>query len=123
MSLSTDLAWIRRQLYHWGVRNRVRGIGYPTMATTEQARIGRGGAFDGPSLPPDLLEVDWAVRQLERPHKAIITECYTHYGTHRDHMIRLHLPERTYFHCKKTAEQRVYWFLQRCSEMVNVRVA
>ena len=121
--MATDLTWIRRQLYAWGVINRVRGIGYPTMAATEKARVGRGGLFDGPSLPPDLAEIDWAVRQLEPTHKRIIAECYTHYGTHRDHMIRLRLPERTYFHCKKTAEQKVYWVLQSCSEKTMFRAA
>jgi hypothetical protein len=118
-----DLSWIRRQLYQWGVRNRVRGIGYPTMSASEQARRGRGGVFEGPSLPPDLEEIDCAVRQLEPAHKAIIAECYTHYGTHRDHMIRLRLPERTYFRCKKTAEEKVYWFLHSGSEICTIRVA
>ena len=119
----TDLAWIRRQLYHWGLICRARGIGYPTMAATEKARIGRGGTFDGPSLPPDLQEVDIAVCRLEPQHKLVIVECYTHYGTHHDHMIRLRLPERTYFRRKNLAENRVNWFLQSGSEFGTIRVA
>jgi hypothetical protein len=114
-----DLHWVRRQLYYWGLRNRVQGIGYPSMATTEKARVGRGGAPDGPYLPQDLIEVDLAVRKLKPGHKEIIAECYTHGGTHSDHMIRLRLPERTYFARKKSAESKVYWFLQTGSEFVD----
>jgi hypothetical protein len=115
--------WIRIKLYEWGVRNRVRGIGYPTMSATEKARVGRGGAFYEPSLPQDLEEVDQAVRQLEPQHKLIIAECYTHYGTHDDHMARLRMPPRTYFRRKNIAEQRVYWLLQRGSEFLQSSVA
>jgi hypothetical protein len=119
----SSLHWIRRQLYHWGVRCRAQGIGYPAMATTEKARIGRGGSFCGPSLPPDLEELDLVVARLAPQPKAIITECYTHFGTHSDHMIRLRLPARTYFARKKSAETLVYWSLQGGSESLTVRVA
>jgi hypothetical protein len=107
-----DLHWIRKQLYHWGLRNRAQGIGYPTMSAETKAIYGRGGRFEGPNLPPDLEEIDVAVRKLKPGHKEIIAECYTHGGTHQDHMIRLRLPERTYFHRKKTAETKVYWLVQ-----------
>jgi uncharacterized protein with PIN domain len=107
-----NLSWIRIKLYEWGVRNRVRGIGYPTMSTTEKARVGRGGGFSEPQLPQDLEEIDQAVRRLDQEHKAIIAECYTHYGTHLEHMARLRLPETTYYRKKKVAEQRVYSLLQ-----------
>jgi len=114
-----NLHWVRRQLYHWGLMNRAHGIGYPTMAATEKARIGRGGVFEGPNLPQDLEEVDLAVRRLEPQHKLVIAECYTHYGTHMDHMIRLRMSERTYFRRKNIAEQRVYWLLQRDSDYLQ----
>jgi hypothetical protein len=107
-----NLSWIRIKLYEWGVRNRAEGIGYPTMSSHEKARVGRGGVFEGPSLPPDLEEVDQAVRRLEPQHKMVIAECYTHRGTHDDHMIRLQMPARTYYRRKNIAEQRVYTLLQ-----------
>lgn len=113
------LHWTRRQLYQWGVRNRAVGIGYPNMATTEKARIGRGGLFTEAKLPPDLEEVDQAVRLLEPLDKMVIAECYTHHGTHIDHMIRLRMPESTYFRRKKVAEKEVYWLLQRESETLH----
>jgi hypothetical protein len=107
-----ELHWIRRQLYHWGLRNRAQGIGYPSMSAETKAIYGRGGSFDGPNLPQDLIEVDMAVRRLKPGHKEIIAECYTHGGTHSDHMIRLRLAASTYFARKKSAEQKVYWYLR-----------
>ncbi len=106
-----DLQWIRIQLYQWGLRNRARGIGYPTMSATEKARVGRGGVFSEPELPPDLEEIDAAVRQLDSDNKAIISECYTHYGTHEEHMARLRMARATYFRKKNLAEKRVYILL------------
>jgi hypothetical protein len=106
-----DMSWIRIKLYEWGIRNRVQGIGYATMSSHEKARVGRGGRFEGPSLPPDLEEIDLAVRKIEPQHKLVIAECYTHYGTHDDHRIRLRLSRATYFRRKNLAEQRVYWAL------------
>ncbi len=114
-----ELSWIRRQLYQWGLRNRARGIGYPNMAATEKARIGRGGAFQEGYLPPDLEEIDLAVRLLESRDRAVIAECYTHSGTHSDHMIRLRMSEATYFRRKKVAETNVYCLLQRDSEFLQ----
>ena len=111
-----NLAWIRHQLYEWGLRNRAVGIGYPTMSSHEKARVGRGGVFEGPYLPPDLEEIDEAVRRLEPQHKMIIAECYTHYGTHDDHMIRLRLSRATYFRRKNFAEKRVFFLLRRETE-------
>lgn len=111
--------WVRRQLYEWGARNYAQGIGYPPLSVSEKMRVGRGGRFEGPSLPPDLEDVDAAVRLLEPQHKLIIAECYTHRGTHSDHMIRLRLPARSYFRRKNTAEQRVYCLLQRGSEFLQ----
>lgn len=118
-----ELHWIRRQLYHWGLMNRAQGIGYPTMATMEKARIGRGGAPVGRSLPPDLEDVDIAVRRLEPQHKMVIAECYTHFGTHSDHMIRLRMPETTYFRRKKIAELRVYSLVTDGSEFRTIALS
>jgi hypothetical protein len=115
----SQLHWVRIKLYEWGVRNRAQGIGYPTMATTEKARTGRGGAFSEATLPQDLEDIDRAVRMLEPQHKMIIAECYTHRGTHTDHMIRLRLPERTYFRRKNLAEIRVNTFLQCGSDLIQ----
>ncbi len=111
-----ELHWIRRQLYEWGLRNRAVGIGYAAMSSHEKARVGRGGLFCEPELPPDLQEIDVAVKKLEPQHKMVIAECYTHSGTHSDHMIRLRMPETTYFRRKKVAEMRVYCLLQCDSE-------
>lgn len=116
-----ELHWIRRQLYEWGIRNRAHGIGYPTMSVSEKMRVGRGGIHAEPALPPDLEAVDLAVRLLEPQHKMIIAECYTHRGTHADHMIRLQMPEATYFRRKNMAEKRVYSLLQCESETLIVR--
>jgi hypothetical protein len=112
--------WIRRQLYEWGKRCRAMGIGYPNMSTTEKMRVGRGGKFSEPELPPDLVLVDLAVQRVEPQHKLVIAECYTHFGTHIDHMIRLQMPESTYFRRKKLAETRVYWLLNTESEYRTV---
>lgn len=108
-----NLHWIRVLLMQWGARNRAQGIGYPTMAATEKARVGRGGLFREPELPQDLAEVDAAVNQLEPQHRMIIAECYTHRGTHADHAIRLRLSEASYYRRKKVAEQRVNAALTR----------
>lgn len=108
-----ELNWLRIKLYEWGCRNRAQGIGYPNMSSHEKALRGRGGRSEWPSLPPDLQEIDQAVLHLEPEHKLIIAECYTHYGTHDDHMIRLRLNRATYFRKKNLAESRVYWCLQR----------
>jgi hypothetical protein len=114
-----NVDWIRRQLYEWGMRNRARGIGYPTMAATEKAIRGRGGAYREPDLPEDLEAVDRAVRALESDDRRIIAECYTHYGTHEDHMGRLRMPARTYCRRKNRAEIRVITLLQRGSEFLH----
>lgn len=114
-----ELHWIRVKLYEWGLRNRVRGIGYPSMAATEKARVGRGGSFSEPSLPQDLEEIDHAVACLEPHHRLVIAECYTHSGSHSDHMIRLRMSPSTYFRRKNVAEKKVYCFLQRESDFLQ----
>ena len=114
---------LRAMLARWGLRCRATGIGYPTMAATEKARIGRGGAPDGPYLPPDIEEVDTAIAHLEPQHKLVIVEVYTHFGTHEDHMIRLRLPKWSYYRRKNIAEQRVNTLLHGATEFPTVRVA
>lgn len=114
-----DTHWIRVQLAAWGVRCRARGLGLPTMSATEKARIGRGGTFEGPYLPPDLEEVDRAVGRLSPGHRCVINEIYLHRGTHEDHMIRLRLPKWSYYRRKNLAEQQVYWLLQPATENVG----
>jgi hypothetical protein len=114
-----SISWIRIKLYEWGLRNRAHGIGYPTMTSHEKARIGRGGLFCEASLPQDLEEIDVAVGRLEPQHRMMIAECYTHRGTHEDHMIRLRMPARTYFRRKNVAEQRVYCLLQCGSDFLQ----
>lgn len=106
------LYWIRIKLAQWGLRNRAKGMGYPTMAATEKARIGRGGLYREPELPPDLADIDNAVNKLPPQHRMMIAECYTHRGTHEEHRLRLSMPESTYFRRKKLAETRVYSLLR-----------
>lgn len=117
-----DMGLIRTKLHEWGLRNRAQGIGYPTMSATEKARVGRGGAYTEPSLPDDLEAIDLAVRQLPPQHKLMIAECYTHRGTHDDHMIRLRMARATYFRRKNIAEQRVYWAWTTETGKVYIRV-
>jgi hypothetical protein len=108
----SDLNWLRGMLAQWGLRNRARGIGYPSMSAETKAIYGRGGSFDGPYMPPDLERLDVAVARLEPPHKSVIVEVYTHWGTHEDHMIRLRLPKWSYYRRKNLAESRVNTLLQ-----------
>ncbi len=114
-----NLSTLRSYLALWGRLCRVVGPGYPTMAAIEKARIGRGGASYEVFLPPDLEEVDMAVRMLEPRDKRVIAECYTHSGSHFDHMVRLQMCESTYFRRKKVAETNVYCLLQRDSEFLQ----
>lgn len=116
-----ELHWIRIKLNEWGRRSRAVGIGYPTMAATEKARVGRGGAFNGPSLPPDLEEIDAAVSRADPQHRLILVECYTKGGQWRDHAARLRLSADSYFRRKKKAELVLYLTLRRANEPVASR--
>lgn len=104
IDLSTELSWIRIKLTQWGRISRAVGIGYPTMAATEKARIGRGGSFGGPSLPPDLEAIDIAVTRAPTDYRIVLVEHYTKRGDWREHAARLGWGEATYFRRKKTAE-------------------
>ena len=99
-----DLTDIRMRLTLWGRLSRYSGKGYPTMAATEKARIGRGGASDGPYLPPDIQVLDAVVSRLPPQHKLVLVECYTKDGHWTDHATRLRLSVDSYFRRKKTAE-------------------
>jgi hypothetical protein len=99
-----ELGYLRRQLSLWGRLCRAVGVGYPTMSTTERARIGRGGSFDGPSLPDDIAEIDALVARIPPQHKLILVEAYTKSGEWYDHAARLQLSKDAYFRRKKTAE-------------------
>ena len=103
-----ELHWIRIKLSQWGRRCCAIGIGYPTMAATEKARIGRGGSFSGPCLPPDLEEIDVHVSRSPPQHKRMLVECYTKHGSWRDHAARLNLSADSYYRRKKRAEVFLY---------------
>jgi hypothetical protein len=113
--MTADLYDIRRRLTTWGRLCRAVGIGYPTMSATERARVGRGGSFDGPTLPDDLAAIDLAVARAEPQHKLIIVECYTKGGSWQDHAARLRdhhgmaMSKPNFFRRKNLAEKRVYW--------------
>lgn len=104
MIIDTNLIGIRIQLTRWGRISRALGIGYPTMAATEKARVGRGGSFNGPSLPPDLAEIDYEVTISPFEHKRVIIEVYTKSGAWREHALRLGMGRDMYYDSRKRAE-------------------
>jgi len=117
--LCNDLYWIRMRLTAWGRLCRAVGIGYPNMAATERARVGRGGSFDGPSLPDDLAEIDVEVARSPPQHKLILVEVYTKDAHWRDHAARLRLSADSYFRRKKTAEVYLNTRLRSANETVR----
>ena|SRR6188474_909871 len=100
----SNLYEIRARLTLWGRISRAIGIGYPTMAATEKARIGRGGSFGGPSLPDDLAELDVLVSRCPPQHKLILVETYTKGGNYLDHAARLRITVNAYYGRRKRAE-------------------
>lgn len=106
------LQWIRLKLYQWGRWSRFRGLGFPSMSSTEKARIGRGGGWDGPSLPEDIEAIDVAVARCLPQHKLILVEHYTKGGSVRDHASRLSVSRMTYWRRKDIAEKHVSILLQ-----------
>lgn len=111
---TSELHDLRRCLTLWGRLGRAIGIGYPTMAATEKARIGRGGSFDGPSLPDDIAELDALISRSPPQHKLIIVETYTKSGNYEDHAARLRISVDAFFRRRKTAEVylNTHWRLQ-----------
>lgn len=116
-----DLYWIRLKLAQWGRLCRAVGMGYPGMSATEKAARGRGGRFDGPSLPDDLAEVDSVIAIAPPQHKLILVECYTKYGDYKDHAARLRLSVDAYYRRKNLAEKHVYWSLRTANEHIELR--
>lgn len=112
MAVDGSVQWVRLKLYQWGRWSRARGIGYPTMSTTERARIGRGGVFEGPHLPPDIEEVEVAVARSYPQHKLMLIEHYTKAGSIREHAARLGLTRMSYWRRKDRAEAHVALHLQ-----------
>ena len=119
--IDSDLLSIRMRLTLWGRLCRAIGIGYPTMAATEKARVGRGGLFDGPSLPQDLMVLDVAVARSPPQHKLIIVEAYTKSGDYRDHAARLNLSVDSYYRRKKSAEVYLNTALRGANEIHMLR--
>jgi hypothetical protein len=99
-----DLSWTRVKLAEWGRCSRVQGLGYPSMSTTEKARIGRGGRGSDPSLPPDLEDIERVVAHAPRRHKTILVEAYTKRGTTRQHAARLGFSVGDYWRRRTRAE-------------------
>lgn len=120
---SFELFWLRRKLTQWGRICRAVGVGYPTMAATEKARIGRNGSFNGPSLPEDLEVIDWAVARCPPQHKLILVECYTKTGDYRDHAAHLCLSVDAWFRRRNRAEVYLNTSLQSANEMETLRAS
>jgi hypothetical protein len=104
MSTPNEIYDLRRYLTLWGRMSRALGIGYPTMAATEKARIGRGGAFNWPSMPDDIATLDAHISRCPPQHKLIIVETYTKGGDFRDHAARLQLSVDAFYRRRKRAE-------------------
>lgn len=100
----SDLIHLRQYLTLWGRLCRAMGPGYPTMSSHEKARVGRGGAFDGPNLPDDIAELDSQVARCPPQHKLILVECYTKSGDYLDHAARLRLSVDAWYRRRKSAE-------------------
>jgi hypothetical protein len=94
------------------------GVGYPSMAATERARIGRGGRFTGPALSPELEEIDAIVAAAPPKHRQILVEAYTKGGTGRKHAARLGFSVRDYWRRKTEAEVYVRDRLQVLAQQV-----
>lgn len=114
-----ELYWIRRQLWLWGRLCRAVGVGYPSMCATEKARVGRGGSFDGPNLPPDIAELDTVIARAPPQHKLILVEAYTKGGDYHDHAARLMLSVDSYYRRKKSAELYLNTTLRTANGLVH----
>lgn len=115
---AVDLCWTRAKLGQWGSRCRVLGLGYPSMSTTERARIGRGGRYTGPSLPPDLEDIDQVIARGPAHHRKVLVEAYTKRGSGRKHAARLGFSVRDYWRRKTKAEEYVSRRLQVLAQEV-----
>jgi DNA-directed RNA polymerase subunit RPC12/RpoP len=105
----TGLAWTVDQLYQWGKFVRDHGIGYPPMAATEKARIGRGGSgyhWNTP-FPPDLEAIDRAVAIAPVDYKTVLVEHYSKFGFANEKAARLGISRQTYYQRKASAERYI----------------
>lgn len=108
----TDIDWVRSKLYQWGRFVRERGNGYPPMAATEKARIGRGGGENTViPFPPDLEVIEQAVSALLPARKALIVEHYTKNGYPTQKAARLGIARSTYYSRKDEAEADIANYL------------
>ncbi len=108
---------VRSLLALWGRLVRDRGIGYPSMSTTEKARIGRGGGSDfAPKLPPDIEALDQAISRANEilsarndrvTVKALLGEHYTKSGRAADKAAHLGISRTWYFTAKAKAEMHI----------------
>ena len=105
--LAVSLCVARAMLSQWGRCCRATSGGYPTMAATEKARIGRGGIPGTSELPERVRVIDMIVARLTIDHKAILVESYTKGGTTRQHAARLGLSSGSYWRRRTMAEQQV----------------
>lgn len=103
----TGLDWTVCKLNEWGRWVRDRGIGFPPMAATEKARIGRGGRELNRELPPDLEVIDQAVAAAPIDYKAILVEHYTKFGFASEKAARLGISRSSYFTRKTSAERYI----------------
>lgn len=121
--ITSEIWDLRRRLTAWGRLCRAMGIGYPTMASHEKARIGRGGAFYGPSMPDDLMEIDVAVARSPPQHKLILVEVYTKDAHYLDHCARLRLSVDAFYRRRKKAETYLNTLLRSANEMTTLRAS
>lgn len=111
-----DLYALRRYLAVWGRLSRAIGIGYPTMSAETKAIYGRGGAFNGASLPDDIAELDAHISRCPPQHKMILVETYTKNGNYEDHAARLRISVDAFYRRRKRAEVylNTIWQAQNC---------
>jgi hypothetical protein len=117
-----ELYWIRLKLCQWGRMSRAIGVGYPSMASHEKARVGRGGVFER-ELPQDIAEIDVAIARSPPQHKLILVECYTKEAHWREHAARLSLSVDSYFRRKKKAEVYLNTVLRTANESLTLAKA
>jgi hypothetical protein len=103
----TGLACTIALLQQWGRFVRENGIGYPSMSTTEKARVGRGYAEKNSAFPPDLEAIDAAVCKAPIDYKTILVEHYTKFGYVYEKAGRLSISRQTYYQRKASAERHV----------------
>jgi DNA-directed RNA polymerase specialized sigma24 family protein len=102
-----NLCVARAMLSQWGRCCRASSGGYPTMAATEKARIGRGGIPGTQELPERVRAIDVIVARSPRAHRVMLVESYTKGGTTRQHAARLGLSSGDYWRRRTRAEEHV----------------